>query len=104
MWKPYIPMRRNYRPSGIVGLLLLPFMLLIGLVTVILAAPVLIVMFFWMRHKLKRFLSALGDRKDEGQESPCVDSYVVETSEYTNEPECLLSDGVEAKKPFTGGR
>ena len=104
MWKRYILMRPDHRPSGIVGLLLLPFILLIGAVVFVLAAPVLIVLFFWMRYKLKRFFSALGNREDEVQESSCVDSYVVETTECTNEPERLLSDGGEAKKPFTGGR
>ncbi len=104
MWKRYILMQRKHRPSGIVGLLLFPFILLIGVVAFVLAAPVLIVMFFWMRHKLKRFFSALGGREDEVQESFCVDSYVVETPEYTDEPGRLLSDGGEVKKPFTDER
>ena len=101
MWKRYILMQRNRQPSGIVALLMLPFVLLIGAVAFVLAAPVLIVMFFWMRYKLKRFFSALGNQEDEGQESSCVDSYVVETAECTDEPERLLSDGGEAKRPVT---
>lgn len=84
----------NAPGAGLLGLLMLPVMLLIGAVAFVISLPVIVVLYFYSRHKLKKFFRAFqGEQETEEPTSHTgakrVETVVVETVQ-TDETNPLL--------------
>jgi hypothetical protein len=89
----WTPNSRQTPLSGLLGLLLFPLTVLFGVIVFLVTLPVIVVLFFWSRHKLKRFMKGMQQEAGKPKDSRYVDSYVVESVDTPEDSERLLSDG-----------